>query len=129
MSPELTLKKLLGLTLTSVEGATVGDQAVVFDTEDRRFLMQHSQDCCEFVRIHSVEGDVQNIIGSPILSALEDRPDDDSPESSESYTWTLFTIKTEKGTLRIKWLGESNGYYGEGVDFNEVEAEHSAFKQ
>jgi hypothetical protein len=120
MSPELTLKPLLGKTLTSVEGAVVGQDEIIFDTEAQRFRMYHSQDCCECVRIYSVEGDLQNLIGAPIESALESCSNDDPPECPDSWTWTLFTITTAKGTVRIKWLGESNGYYGEGVDFCEI---------
>lgn len=126
MSPELTLKALLGKTLTSCEGAKVGGTDIVFDSADgKRFHMYHQQDCCEGVSIDRVEGDIQTIIGSPILTALEsvtnDPPEDaDKNEWRESATWTEFTITTAKGEVKIRWLGESNGYYGEGVDFNDV---------
>jgi hypothetical protein len=119
MSPELTLKSLLGKTLISIEGATVGQDEIIFDTADQRFRMYHEQDCCESVRVHSVTGNINKLIGSAITSALEERPDEPL-EGSESHTWTLFTLRTKKGKVEIKWLGESNGYYSEGVSFCEI---------
>ncbi len=119
MSPELSLKALLGKTLTSVEGAQAGNNEVVFDTEDQRFLMWHQQDCCENVAIHKVRGNVVNILGSPITRAVEKAPDYQAP-NCESHTWSEFQIFTKKGSLTILWLGESNGYYSESVSFDEI---------
>ncbi len=119
MSPELTLKALLGKTLTSVEGAQAGSDEVVFDTADERFHLYHSQDCCESVAINKVRGDVSNIIGSPVTRAIERLPDYANP-GGESWTWSEFQIFTKKGSVTLLWLGESNGYYSESVRFEKV---------
>lgn len=124
MSPETTLKPLLGEIITKIEGAVPGQEYVVFDLANgKRFGMSHEQDCCESVAVHSVAGDLQDIIGSPVLSALEIEGDPEGwtpHEYMESHTFTRFRIATAKGTAEILWLGESNGYYGEGVSFSEV---------
>ena len=127
MSPELTLKELLGKTITSCEGASVGSTEVIFDTKDgKRFRMYHQQDCCEGVDIEKVTGRVEHILKSPVLSALESTSHDEPPDAEpseytrESATWTEFTISTKKGSFKIRWLGESNGYYSESVDFVEI---------
>lgn len=114
----VTVSSLIGLTLTSVERD--GDDSITFTASDgRKFVMQHFQDCCEHVRIESVVGDLQDLVGSPILRA-EESSSDAAGEVSESGTWTFYKFATVKGYVDIRWLGESNGYYSESVDFSEV---------
>ena len=118
------LKDLIGKTMVSVEN--VSDMELVFTTtEGKRFKLTHSQDCCESVAIESVVGDLPDLAGEPLLMA-EESTSDKHPEGfiakeyEESFTWTFYKFATRKGYVDVRWLGESNGYYSEGVDFEEV---------
>ena len=87
--------------------------------------MQHVQDCCENVWVEEVVGNVSDLIGSPIIEAecveSSDDPDGFKHEyQPESQTWTFYKLGTAKGFVTIRWLGTSNGYYSERVDFIRV---------
>jgi hypothetical protein len=116
------IEHLRGQTIMSIEGAEPRSERIVFTlTDGRRFLMWHDQDCCEGVDVEDVAGDVADLLGSPILLAEESTsevgPKDDY---DESFTWTFYKLATVKGDVTIRWYGQSNGYYSEGVDFGEV---------
>lgn len=83
--------------------------------------MFHGQDCCEEVWLEDIIGDLDDLVGSPILKA-EKRTDENLPpvENSDfSYTWTFYEFATIKGSVTLRWFGTSNGYYSEDVDVEE----------
>ena len=82
--------------------------------------MFHEQDCCESVQVEDVAGDMQDLVGSPIVQAEESSNSDNPPLRCESFTWTFYRLATAKGQVVLRWLGESNGYYSESVSFEEV---------
>lgn len=100
--------------------------AVVFVTKgEQTFFMHHIQDCSEFVQVEDIDGDLEDLVGSPITLAEEIQNPFDAPELDtktyydESYLWTFYKLGTAKGSLTIRWLGRSNGYYSEAVNFSE----------
>ncbi|NNH56939.1 hypothetical protein HLI01_08975 [Rhizobium laguerreae] len=110
---------LVGKTLTEVRRD--GDEEIFFVTTDGdTFKMYHSQDCCESVEIDDIEGDLDSLVGNPILVAVEVSQED--PNASESGTWTFYKLATIKGYVDIRWYGSSNGYYSESVNFDQVSA-------
>lgn len=114
---------LVGQTITSIKGLKKDSGDVYFTTTTgKEYKMYHSQDCCESVLIEDICGEVEDLIGSPILQAEENSSEDTSNTPTfrgESCTWTFYRIATIKGQVVIRWLGESNGYYSETVDFVE----------
>ena len=111
------MEQMLGKTFVEVTGS-VGEGEMVFVTEEGvRFMFAHQQDCCETVEINDIVGDLQDLVGEPLLLAEEvsgaTEPDE---EHYDSYTYTFYKFATRKGYVDVRWLGESNGYYSEGVD-------------
>jgi hypothetical protein len=125
MTEVQTYPHLIGQTI--VEHKIVTDDfrtpiaLVLKDEENFLHMFYHEQDCCEEVRIVDIEGDLDDLMGSPILLAeLVSQEGDDEDASyitDDSYTWSFLKIRTAAGGVTIRWLGESNGYYGEEVDY------------
>lgn len=113
------LNVLNGQTIINITGLEKeSDEVRIFTKEGNEYLFYHSQDCCENVSLNDFDGDALDLIGGLIVSAEEVEGNDESPgEYSDSYTWTFYKIETNKGGLWMRWLGESNGYYSESVDF------------
>ena len=109
---------LVGKTLSAV--AQTRDEIRFTTTEGEIYRQYHYQDCCEAVTVEDVVGDWEDIIGQEIIEAREDVSEGEA-SSWESSTWTFYTIRTNRGTVTIRWLGTSNGYYSESVDFERVE--------
>jgi hypothetical protein len=114
---------LLGKVLKEV---VVDNDYIKFVTVDGEvYNMYHQQDCCESVTVESIVGDIEDLIGVPILVA-EESSSDENPEDvkvseyQESCTWTFYKLATIKGYVDIRWYGESNGYYSEGVSLYKV---------
>lgn len=117
----MNIEVLKGKIITDI--VNIDNEQLDFTCDDgSKYSMLHNQDCCETVDIEDICGDLEDIKGSPILQAEEVSNRDDPPanESSESYTWTFYKLATIKGSITIRWYGESNGYYSEDVDFMEI---------
>jgi hypothetical protein len=118
---------LIGQTLTKVERVSDkwDDKILFYLDDDKGFIMYHSQDCCENVNIHEIVGDLDNLVGEPIIEAEvvsnSDDPklnDTEDQYDSNSHTWTFYKLGTKKGFVTISWYGSSNGYYSESVNFS-----------
>lgn len=102
-----------------------GDEELIFEvSDDESYRMLHDQDCCESVIIEDICGELDWLIGEPILKA-EERTSDEAPdirdrEYDSSETWTFYELATIKGNVTIRWYGTSNGYYSMSVDFNRI---------
>ena len=117
-------EQMLGETITKIEKKD--DYAIKFQTADGQVItMQHEQDCCEDVQIEEIFGDLDDLIGSPLVmaeavenDANEGKNEDDNDYHYDSATWTFYKLGTNKGSVTLRWLGVSNGYYSESVNLN-----------
>lgn len=122
-----TIAEMIGQTFSHIVGAEENSDMIVFYTVDFRMEFFHEQDCCENVRILEIHGDISDLLNSPILVA-EERVNpiesDDWPAANndwiESCTATFYEFATIKGSVTIRWLGESNGYYSESVSYQKI---------
>ena len=121
-------KDLVGKTLTEIKNR--GDKLIFIVDDGTKYKMYHAQDCCESVSIEDINGDLNDLIGTPILLAeevsnYEPVSKEDIKKTKEadewgSCTWTFYKLATIKGYVDIRWFGESNGNYSESVDFIQV---------
>jgi hypothetical protein len=130
MDPDIS--DLLGKTMVRVEQTDVdGEDALVMETDGGMvYTLAHRRDCCESVTIEDIAGDLSDLVGSPLTMAEESSQDGKEAGLAfpneysdgvgrlgppDSSTWTFYKFATLKGYVDVRFFGESNGYYSEGV--------------
>lgn len=116
---DMKFENLVGKTLVKVYQKD-DDELHFVTADDEHYMLYHEQDCCEYVHIEDIAGNLEDLIGNPILVAAEVSQED--PAASDSGTWTFYKLATVKGWVDVRWYGSSNGYYSESVDFTKVRA-------
>ena len=136
---------ITGKTIVAIDAEEEGEEVRFAFSDGTKAMLYHDDDCCEYVRLCDIAGNLSDIIGAPILKAEESscsgydvqknahlvRVDEGGkplcagpvpPDEGDydTFTWTFYHIVTRKGYVTLRWLGESNGYYSERVDFREV---------
>jgi len=136
------MKDLEGLVFTSVVRDDDIEELRFVSDSGETFRMYHDQDCCESVYLDDIEGDLEDLVDTPILVAREAASDSrreaerDILQGEEyvmhklstfgeeqtirggddSETWTFYLFRTIKGSVTLRWYGYSNGYYSESVN-------------
>ena len=120
MCVEACIDELIGKILTKININDEEDEIVFCCDDNSSYRMYHNQDCCESVTIEDICGDINNLIGYPIVMAEESTNSCTNEDYDESCTWTFYKFSTINGYVTIRWYGESNGYYSESVDFEKI---------
>ena len=93
-----------------------GDDSIVINFEDGSYIrMFHEQECCEAVWIEDIESnkDISDYKDAVVIDMYVTTRVNLRDE--ESGTFTFYNLNTSKGSINIRWNGESNGYYSEEV--------------
>lgn len=126
----MKINELVGKTIINITGMEKNSDEIKFQTsDDKSYKMYHQSDCCESVYLEDIVGVGNDLFNNPILSATEESNRDkisglenvEQDDEYGSFTWTFYRLSTIKGTVVLRWYGESNGYYSEEVYFEEVE--------
>jgi hypothetical protein len=135
-------ENLKGKTISKIQNLEKGrgyDELIEFEcTDGSKFGMKYDPDCCASCSIEDIIGDVSDLLNTEILLAEEvssteptsevqahraaekakaEAADEYYYDSHESETWTFYKLATIKGSVTIRWYGESNGYYSESASF------------
>ena len=105
---DLRGKKIINIEVSDDKGT------LKIVTEQYVFEFYHDQDCCEQVRIEDINGYWSDLIGE-VCTLAEESSKNNYDNMNDSQTWTFYKFGSVKGTVVVRWLGESNGYYSESV--------------
>lgn len=108
---------LVGKTLREVKVS--GDYKITFTVDETEsYDMYHPQDCCEDVWIEDICGDLQSLVGKPILFADESSNEiDERKKAGRNLEWTFYRIGNINGSVVIRWCGDLETYYSVKVAF------------
>ena len=107
-----TISQLSGKTCSRVENKN-DEELWLYTTDKKAVRLYHRQDCCESVYIEDIVGDLKDLVGNPLLRAEVRTEDADS--AFGDLTYTFYELATIRGSVTIRWYGESNGYYSTRV--------------
>ena len=114
----MNINDMVGKTFKTIVQSS-SDELIFITDDGWAFKFFHSQSCCENVYIEDVCGDLEDLVNSPMLQADEESNSGEGErpyEYCDSWTWTFYKFATIKGSVTLRWLGTSNGYYSESVD-------------
>ncbi len=113
---------LYGKVLTGIERSKDdGGDVLTFTTSDGdKYLMCHHPECCDYVDIEDICGELDDLIGHPILLAEDVSNDSEVDRFGGQGTWTFYKLSTVKGSVTIRWYGYDD-YYSVEVRFDLIQ--------
>lgn len=122
------MNPLIGQTIRAIECEKYKYgliHTIIIVCDSCAFETSHNQSCCETVEVHDIIGDLNSLIGKRVINCkiVESQkwPNDvEKYEYVDSFTWTTQIIQTKSTEVKIRWLGQSNGWYSEGIYFRRI---------
>lgn len=111
------LSALVGEIPVKITGSVGGDEITIACESELLVTFYHDQDCCESVTIYDICGDWEDLLGVKLVHAEERVGSYDDGKEHEYVTWTFYDFQSTKGSVNVRWCGESNGYYSESVNY------------
>src|SRR4030066_1201946 len=102
---EISFSELKGKILKEIKINEEKTEILFVDSDDKKYLMWHSQSCCERVSIEDICGDFDDLLNSQILIS-EESSVGDSDIKYGIERWTFYKISTINGSVTIRWYGE-----------------------
>lgn len=98
-------------------GHELRDDALILVFENGAVMkMHHQQQCCESVWLEDINGDLDDLLNTPLL-VCDERVNTVATKKKEG-TWTFYTLRSLKGSIDLRWFGTSNGYYSEKAEID-----------
>jgi hypothetical protein len=114
---------LVGKILSAVNVSSDNDYMEFVTIDGEKYYNFHYQDCCEYVVIIDIIGDLSDLVGHPLLISEERNSKGYDKQAAmdydEAFQWTFYEFATIKGSVTVRWLGQSNGYYATSVAFGD----------
>lgn len=112
-------EELIGKTFYAVDKEKTDElenpDKLVFRAETgERYEFKHRQLSCESVYIEEIHGDLMDLTFSPLVQA-EAVVSREEPWQEDGQTYTFYKFATNKGSVTVRWIGVSNGWYSEEV--------------
>lgn len=104
---------IVGKTVKCIENID-NEKLLLYFTDGSSCQFYHYQDCCESVYIKDSDN-LSLLEGITLTGIIKEETDNEA--SWGTSTLTKLEFVSEKTVVRVTWLGESNGYYSENVDF------------
>ena len=113
----MIINSLLNMTALSIEGKEGGERLAFHLNNGTVVVFYHEQDCCESVWLGEISGDLNDLVGEPLIQAeVVSTGDESDPETDMYFTWVFYKFATIKGSVTVRWNGQHNGYYSTAVD-------------
>jgi len=111
---------LIGKTIIHIEGLEPSNDHIKFYIDNNKYYQMCNfwREFEEDVYIKEVEGDIKDLIGTPIVEAEVVKEDS---KERECLHYTFYKFRTNKDYFTITWTCNDSAFYSQDVDFEYVE--------